>query len=95
MLLTGNILLLQIKASTDIGWGNFSDSMTALTKESIPGPALNLLAHYHNECIALSWDPPEKPNGVIISYKVYSSESSFSSSYLHDEYDDVCFKISL
>ncbi|XP_014790249.1 receptor-type tyrosine-protein phosphatase delta [Octopus bimaculoides] len=64
----------KIRASTDIGWGNFSDSMTAMTKESIPGPTLNLLAQYHNECIALSWDPPEKPNGVIISYKLITRE---------------------
>ncbi|CAI9718057.1 receptor-type tyrosine-protein phosphatase kappa-like [Octopus vulgaris] len=70
----GILTLYMIRASTDIGWGNFSDSMTTMTKESIPGPALNLLAHYHNECIALSWDPPEKPNGIIISYKLITKE---------------------
>ncbi|GAB1610548.1 receptor-type tyrosine-protein phosphatase kappa-like, partial [Argonauta hians] len=64
----------KIKASTDIGWGNFSNTLTALTKEDIPSPVLKVSANYQNKCIAISWNSPEKPNGNIVSYKLVTTE---------------------
>ncbi|KAG8513989.1 Phosphatidylinositol phosphatase PTPRQ, partial [Galemys pyrenaicus] len=63
--------ILQITPSTEKG---FSDTYTAQlhikTEEDVPetSPVINTFKNLSSTSVLLSWDPPLKPNGAIISY---------------------------
>nr|KAF6375085.1 protein tyrosine phosphatase receptor type Q [Pipistrellus kuhlii] len=63
--------LLKITPSTEKG---FSDTYTAQlhikTEEDVPetSPVINTFKNLSSTSVLLSWDPPVKPNGAIISY---------------------------
>ncbi|XP_069845283.1 phosphatidylinositol phosphatase PTPRQ [Dipodomys merriami] len=65
--------IFKITPSTEKG---FSDNYTAQlhikTEEDVPetSPVINTFKNLSSSSILLSWDPPLKPNGIIISYNL-------------------------
>ncbi|XP_013784438.1 receptor-type tyrosine-protein phosphatase mu-like, partial [Limulus polyphemus] len=62
---------IKTQASTRVGWGYWSETVTVLTEESLPGPPTQIkLVSRTNSSIEISWAPPNKPNGIITMYQV-------------------------
>nr|XP_021530957.1 phosphatidylinositol phosphatase PTPRQ [Aotus nancymaae] len=60
-----------LTASTSVGNGNkSSDIVEVYTDQDIPetSPIINTFKNLSSTSVLLSWDPPVKPNGAIISY---------------------------
>ncbi|KAL4233512.1 hypothetical protein ACF0H5_008193 [Mactra antiquata] len=63
---------IQIKASTKVGDGPFSEEIHILTQQSTPTKVRQLNStRKSNESILLSWLIPCRPNGVITDYTIY------------------------
>lgn len=61
----------KVQAATKIGWGNWSQVISAKTAESVPdSPSEINMIKQTNSSLTISWSPPLKTNGIIKSYKV-------------------------
>uniref|UniRef100_A0A8C2NJA8 Protein-tyrosine-phosphatase n=1 Tax=Capra hircus TaxID=9925 RepID=A0A8C2NJA8_CAPHI len=77
--------ILKVTPSTEKG---FSDTYTAQlhirTEEDVPetSPIINTFKNLSSTSVLLSWDPPVKPNGAIISYDLTLQGPSENSSFV-------------
>nr|XP_035954918.1 LOW QUALITY PROTEIN: phosphatidylinositol phosphatase PTPRQ [Halichoerus grypus] len=81
--------ILKITPSTEKG---FSDTYTAQlhikTEEDVPetSPIINTFKNLSSTSVLLSWDPPVKPNGAIISYDLTLQGPNENYSFVSDNY---------
>lgn len=88
---TGKILGLQpatlymtkVQASTNAGWGKWSDQMSAKTLDGVPGPPAKVTVETSTRTsLDISWEKPLLPNGVITGYEIiYAPLSTLDPSY--------------
>ncbi|KAF4527935.1 hypothetical protein B566_EDAN012828 [Ephemera danica] len=66
---------IRVSAFTVAGDGNWSEPITCLTAEDVPGPPAGIKAALSAPHTALvSWAAPIHPNGIILQYHVYERE---------------------
>jgi len=70
-----SVVICQVQARNDVvvgdGWGHVSVTVNHVTEDGVPSAPMGLLRTARSDsCITISWQPPSRPNGVIISYKV-------------------------
>ncbi|XP_071438868.1 cell adhesion molecule Dscam2-like isoform X2 [Hetaerina americana] len=65
----------RVAAFTGAGIGTYSEPISCLTAEDVPGPPSNIRVALSAPYTAIvSWSPPEEAHGVLIRYQLYERE---------------------
>ncbi|CAL4061187.1 unnamed protein product, partial [Meganyctiphanes norvegica] len=75
---------IQVAAFTQVGDGPYSQPITCITEEDVPGVLSGLKAHMaSNNAVIVSWKPPDRPNGRLLTYTLnVKPSSSYSKKYV-------------
>lgn len=86
---------IKVRANTNSGWGPFSSSVKAKTKEGPPSAVKQIeWIHSNMTCLTLSWKAPNEPNGILKNYKI-TRTNMFSYTEIKQELKPVTVEINV